>query len=113
MQYLGFAPDTLLLLPALQKEQLVFFFGLFVSFIQNLPQLQAAIFSPLGFLCSLFLEKFVPVQALQQRVPGPCLSHFLMSQSLWGVLGRLIDITVVLHPRPFWTLFDPATSLFH
>ena len=65
------------------------------------------------FLCSLFLEKFVQVQALQQRVPGPCLSHFLVLECLWGVLGRLIDIMVVLYPCPFWTLFDPATSLSH
>ena len=50
MQYHGFAPDTLLLLPALQKWQLDFF-GLFISFVQNLPQLRmhAVIFSPLGF----------------------------------------------------------------
>ena len=64
----------LLLLLALQKWQLGFFGGLFLSFVQNLPQLcmHAVIFSPLWFLCILlFEERVVQVQALQQRVPGP------------------------------------------
>ena len=42
--------------------------------VHNLPPLcmHAAIFSPLWFLCILLLEEmFVPVQALQQRGPGP------------------------------------------
>ena len=38
----------------------------------------AAISSSLKFLCILLLkERFVQVYALQQRVPGPSLSHFL------------------------------------
>ena len=49
--YPAFVPDTQLLLPALQKWQLdffFFFFGLSVSFVQSLPQLcmQAVNFSP-------------------------------------------------------------------
>ena len=64
--------STLLLLLALQKWQLGF--SLFVSFVQNLPQLHmlTVIFSPLEFLCILLLqEMFVQVQALQQRSLGP------------------------------------------
>ena len=52
--------------------------GLFVSFVQNLPQLSkySVIFSPLQFLCILLLEdRFVQVHALQQKVPGPSLSQ--------------------------------------
>ena len=52
--------------------------GLFVSFVQNLPQLSehSVIFSPLQFLCILLLEdRFVQVQALQEKVPGPSLSQ--------------------------------------
>ena len=68
--------STLLLLLALQKWQLGF--SLFVSFVQNLPQLHmlTVIFSPLEFLCVLLpKETFVQVQALQQRVPGSSRSH--------------------------------------
>ena len=60
------APNILLLLPALRKCQ-VDFFGLFVSFIQNLHQLykHAAIFSPLWFLVfCCFLESFIHFPAL-------------------------------------------------
>lgn len=39
--------------------------------------LHTVIFSPLWFLCILYLEEiFVQVQELQQRVPGPNLSQF-------------------------------------
>ena len=77
-QYPAFAPST--------SEVAV---GFFVSFVQFLPQLRmyAVLFSPYSFFvfcCScmqLFLvptvslETFVQVQTLQQRGPGPILSH--------------------------------------
>ena len=58
-------------------------FGLFVSLCpefapMNLPQghMHTVIFSPVQLLCILLLEeRCVQVQALQQRVPGPGLSH--------------------------------------
>ena len=53
-------------------------FLVFLYLVHNLPQLcmHAVIFSPLQFLCILLLkERFVQVQALQQKVPGPSLSH--------------------------------------
>ena len=71
-QYPAFAPDTLLLLWALQKWQLGYF-GLFVSFVQNLPQLHMhlVIFSHIQFLCILLLEeRCVQVQALQHCSKG-------------------------------------------
>ena len=57
------------LLPALQEWRLGFLVSLYLV-VQNLPP---------KFLCILELEEetFVQVQALQQRVPGPSLSHFL------------------------------------
>ena len=71
----GGACSTLLLLPtpsfvlqALQKWQL----GILISFVQNLPQLciPIVIFSPIQFLCILFLEKrCVQVQGLQRKRP--------------------------------------------
>ena len=72
----GCMHSTLLLLLALQKWPLGF--RLFVSFVQNLPQLRmlTVIFSPLEFLCVLLpKETFVQVQALQQRVSGSSWSH--------------------------------------
>ena len=48
--------------------------GIFAFIVQNLSWLcmHVVIFSPLEFLCiSLLSQKFVHVQALQQRVPGP------------------------------------------
>ena len=68
VQYPAFAPKTLFLLQALHKWQL----GILISFVQNLPQLciPIVIFSPIQFLCILFLEKrCVQVQALQQESP--------------------------------------------
>lgn len=67
-------------------------FGLFVSLVQDLPQLclHAVMFSPLEFLWILLLEEmFVQVQALQQRVPGlACLILTRWGQSRWvdGIL---------------------------
>ena len=47
--------------------------------------MHAAIFSPILFLCILLLEeRGVQVQALQQRVPGPSLSH-CVSDTLLGI----------------------------
>ena len=66
--------STLLLLPAFQKWQLGFFFGLFLSFVQNLPQrhLDAVIFSPIQFLCILLLEeRCVQVQHCSTAAEGP------------------------------------------
>ena len=57
------------------------FFGLFVSFVQNLPQLPGTqlFLVPYGFLCIFFAGGEVcpgaSIAALQQRVPGPSLSH--------------------------------------
>ena len=69
-QYPAFAPSS---------SKVAFgFFGLLVSFVQNLPQLPrcAVVFSSIEFLCTLLLEeRCVQVQALQLRVPGPSLSH--------------------------------------
>ena len=79
-QYPAFALDTWFLLQALQKWQLGFF-SLFVSFVQNLPQLHRhkRIFSPLEFLCIFFVPGEVcpdtTFAALEQRVPGPRLFH--------------------------------------
>ena len=75
-QYPTFAPSS--------SELAVGFFCCccFVSCVQNLPQLcmHAVIFSPLQFLSILLLkERCVQVQALQQRVPGPRLSHWDLS----------------------------------
>ena len=69
--------SALLLLLALQKWQLVFLVFLYLV-IHNLPQLHmhTVIFSPVWFLCILVLkETFAQVQALQQKVPDPSLSH--------------------------------------
>ena len=66
------------------------FFGLFVSFIQNLPPTahHTVIFSPIMFLCILLLEEtFVQVQALQQRVPGPSLSQKVWENSTPTSIG--------------------------
>ena len=71
-QYPAFALDTWFLLQALHKWQLGFF-SLFVSFVQNLPQLHRhkLIFSPLEFLCIfLFQEKCVHIQLLQHWSKG-------------------------------------------
>ena len=60
----GIMCSTLLSLLAPQKWQL----GLFVSCCHNLPQplMHVVIFSPLEFLCILFLKEiFVQMQALQ------------------------------------------------
>ena len=62
------------------SEVTVRFYGLLFFFylVHNFPQLfrHAVIFSPLQFLCILlFMEMFVQMQALQQRVPGSSLSH--------------------------------------
>ena len=57
-QYPAFAPSS---------SKVAFgFFGLLVSFVQNLPQLprSAVVFSPVEFLCTLLLEeRCVQVQA--------------------------------------------------
>ena len=62
-----------------QLRVLGFFFGLLVSFIQNLPQqcVPAVLSSLLEFLRLLLLEEetFGQVHILQQRVPGPSLSQ--------------------------------------
>ena len=57
------------------------FFGLSVSFVQNLPQLgvHVVIFSPIQFLCYFVARGEVcrgaSTATLQQRVPGPSLSQ--------------------------------------
>ena len=71
----AFAPD-----PRLWRQQMGFF-GLLVSFVQNLSQLymHAVIFSPLYFLC--FLEMFAEMRALQhcsQRSLAPAYLSFIM-----------------------------------
>ena len=56
--------------------------------------MHTVIFSPLQFLCILLLEDmFVQVQALQQRVPGPSLSHFLAR----NVKGTDLLLVFALH----------------
>ena len=73
-------PDTL------QKWQLGFLVSLYL-FVQNLPQshMWKVIFSPIQFLPILLLkERYVQVQALQQKVPGshiPNLSRSLLRDS--------------------------------
>ena len=73
--------NTLLLLLASafalgSSEVAVGFFGLFVSFVQNLPQLlrQVVIFSPIEFLCDFVARREVCPGAsfavLQQKGPG-------------------------------------------
>ena len=75
-QHPAFVPDSLFLLLTLQKWQWGFF-GLFVSFIYNLPQLpmHTVIFSPIQFLCVCVAQGVscpgAGVAALQGRVPGP------------------------------------------
>ena len=64
-QYPAFAPGS--------SKLAVGFFGLFVSFVQNLPQLRrnVVIFSPIQFLCILLLEeRCVQVQVLQHYSKG-------------------------------------------
>lgn len=73
----AFAPQPPAFAPGTSKVAVVFF-GLFVSFVQNLPQLHmhGVVFSPIHFLRILLLEKrFVQGQALQQRVQVPGLSQ--------------------------------------
>ena len=83
------------LLLALQKWQLVVLVILYLVYI--LPQLHryAVIFSPLEFLCILLLEEtFVQVQALQQRAPGPSLSHSSLRDSTSLFLrGKVLKIS--------------------
>ena len=72
-QYPAFAPGT---------SEVAAGFWSFLYLVNNLPQLlmQAVVFSPLQFLCSLLLEEtFVQVQALQLRVPGLSLSQLGLS----------------------------------
>ena len=58
VQYPALAPDTLFLLQALQKGQLVFLFFLY-HVIRNFPQqsMHKVILSPSQFLCILFLKE--------------------------------------------------------
>ena len=83
-QYPAFAPGS--------SKAAVGFFGLFVSLVQNLPQLcmLALLSRPLEFLWILLLEEtFVQVQSLQQRVSGlACLILTRWGQSRWvdGIL---------------------------
>ena len=62
-----------------EAEVLVSLYPLRPEFaLVNLPQehMHTVIFSPIQFLCILLLEeRCVQVQALQQRVPVPGLSH--------------------------------------
>ena len=92
---IGGIRSILLLFPALQKWQLVFFFSLFVSFIQNLPlvQMHAVIFSPTvaqGQVCP-----GAGIVALQQGARGPRLSHFLQR----GNLFMTMDTAPGVHPH--------------
>ena len=79
------------------SEVAVGFFGLFVSFVQNLPRLymHAVIFSPIWFLCILFLqERFVQVQAMQHcskgsQVPACLTTSGVSSVCQWPQRGPL------------------------
>ena len=78
---LGFAPGS--------SKVAVAFFGLFVSFVRNLPQLRmrAVIFSPIQFLCILLLqERCVQVQALQRCSKGAQVPTCLNSTSFKALL---------------------------
>ena len=83
---------------------------LFVSFVQNLPQLHIyeVIFSPIQFLCILLLEeRCVQVKALQHCPKGPmpqaCLSLSALAENqvtivIWLYLWTLNSITCICVP---------------
>ena len=77
-QYPALAPGS--------SKEAAGFFGLFVSFVQNLPQLRMHVvaFAPYSFLvfCYPRRDPGASVRALQPKAPGPRLPHIHTPQSM-------------------------------
>ena len=107
--YPAFAPSS--------SEVAVRFLVFLYLVVHNLPQLYlhsvillffyTVIFSSLEFLCVLLLDTFVQEQALQQRVPGPGLSHRYSVVGMTVASAALLESPEVKH----WEKFSSEAGL--